>query len=346
MIERGQGNLLEAQVDALVNTVNTEGVMGKGIALQFKKAFPSSYEEYRRECDAGRVQVGKVLVCRLGTLVPRYIIQFPTKKHWRNPSKIEYVKTGLVDLVEQVKKLGIRSIAVPPLGCGNGGLAWADVYPLLEAAFEPLPDVRAILFAPAGAPEPAAMPNLTKRPRMTAGRAAVLAIMERYLSTGYDYQLSFLEIQKLAYFLQSAGQPLKLDYHANRYGPYADELRHVLNHIEGHFTQGFGDGRTAPETPITLLPGASKAATEFLAEDPTTRERLNRVASLIEGFETPLGMELLATVHWVMQEREGAREDVGAAIEGVHAWNSRKAKEMKPVQIRAAWGRLRELSWA
>jgi O-acetyl-ADP-ribose deacetylase (regulator of RNase III) len=190
------------------------------------------------------------------------------------------------------------------------------------------------------------MPNRTKRPNMTAGRAAVLAIMDRYLSTGYDTRLSLLEVQKLAYFLQRAGQPLKLDYKADRYGPYADKLRHVLNHIEGHFTEGFGDGRSAPDTPIAIRPGATLAATEFLKEDPETRKRLDRVASLIEGFETPLGMELLATVHWVMMERESARADVGAAIEGVHSWTSRKAKEMKPGQIRAAWGRLRELNWA
>ncbi|MEP7119832.1 MAG: macro domain-containing protein [Byssovorax sp.] len=346
MIERGHGNLLEAQVDALVNTVNTEGVMGKGIALQFKKAFPSSYEEYRRECMAGRIEVGKVMVVHLGTFMPRFIIQFPTKKHWRNPSKLEYVRDGLVDLVAQVRALGIRSIALPPLGCGNGGLAWDDVRPLLEAAFESLPEVRTILFAPTGTPEPATMPNRTKRPSMTAGRAAVLAIMDRYLSTGYDYRLSLLEVQKLAYFLQSAGQPLRLDYKADRYGPYADKLRHVLNHIEGHFTEGFGDGRSAPETPIALRPDAALAAAEFLKEDPETRERLDRVASLIEGFETPLGMELLATVHWVMTERANAREDVSAAIEGVHSWNSRKAKEMKPVQIQAAWSRLREMNWA
>jgi O-acetyl-ADP-ribose deacetylase (regulator of RNase III) len=165
MLERGQGNLLEAQVDALVNTVNTEGVMGKGIALQFKKAFPTSYKAYRKECEAGQVRVGKVLVVDLGTLQPRFIIHFPTKKHWRQPSRLEYVKDGLVDLVAQVRALGVRSIAVPPLGCGNGGLAWSDVRPLVVHAFAPLSDVRVVIFEPAGAPEPAAMPNRTKRPK-------------------------------------------------------------------------------------------------------------------------------------------------------------------------------------
>jgi O-acetyl-ADP-ribose deacetylase (regulator of RNase III) len=346
MIERGSGNLLEAHVDALVNTVNTEGVMGKGIALQFKKAFPASYEAYRQECQAGRMRIGQVLVVHLDTLVPRYIIHFPTKKHWRSPSKLEYVKEGLVDLVKQVQTLSIRSIAIPPLGCGNGGLAWADVRSLLETAFAPLTDVRTLLFEPTGAPHPAEMPNRTKRPKMTPGRAVVLAAMDRYLATGFDYRLSVLEVQKLAYFLQLAGQPLQLDYVAGLYGPYADKLRHVLNHIEGHFTEGYGDGRNAPETPLSLLPGAAEEAANFLAADSTTRTRLDRVAGLIEGFETPLGMELLATVHWVMTHVKAAGENVEMAIDAVHKWNSRKAASMKPVQIRAAWAHIREQGWA
>jgi O-acetyl-ADP-ribose deacetylase (regulator of RNase III) len=346
MIERGTGNLLEAQVDALVNTVNTEGVMGKGIALQFKKAFPTSYAMYRKECEAGQMQIGKMLVVHLGTLVPRYIIHFPTKKHWRSPSKLDYVKHGLLDLVKQVKELGIRSIAIPPLGCGNGGLDWADVRPLLEHAFAALPDVRALIFEPTGAPHPAEMPNRTKKPGMTPGRAALLAAMDRYVSTGFEYRLSLLEIQKLAYFLQHDGQPLRLDYVAGRYGPYADKLRHVLNHIEGHYTQGYGDGRNAPETPITLLPGATAQAAEFLAGDATTRERIDRVATLIEGFETPFGMELLATVHWVMTHVADAKENVAVAIDSVRGWNSHKTASMKPSQILTAWEHLREHGWA
>lgn len=346
MIQLGSGNLLDAQIDALVNTVNTAGVMGKGIALQFKKAFPTSYDVYRKECDAGRVQIGKVLVVHLGTLVPRYIVHFPTKKHWRSPSKLDYVAQGLVDLVEQVRALGIRSIAIPPLGCGNGGLAWADVRPLIETAFAALPDVRAILYEPTGAPEPAAMPNRTKLPNMTAGRAAVLAMMDRYLSTGFLYRLSLLEIQKFAYFLQEAGQPLKLTYTAGPYGPYADNLRHVLSHIDGHFTEGYGDGRNAPDTPITLLPGAADQAAAFLAEDPATRARIDRVSALIEGFETPFGMELLATVHWVMAHSQDARESEDAAIAAVHGWNARKAERMKPSQLRTVWSHLRQHGWA
>jgi O-acetyl-ADP-ribose deacetylase (regulator of RNase III) len=345
MIERGRGNLLQAHVEALVNTVNTEGVMGKGIALQFKKAFPANYEAYRRECQLGRAQVGKVFATELGTAVPRYIVNFPTKQAWRNPSKLEYIENGLVDLVDQVKTRGIRSIAVPPLGCGLGGLAWSDVRPLIEAAFAPLPDVRVLLFEPKGAPESAAMPNRTKRPNMTPGRALLLALMNRYVATGYDYRLSLLEIQKLAYFLQEAGEALRLKYVPHVYGPYADNLRHVLNHIEGHFTVGFGDGRSAPETPIRLLPEAPEKAEEFLAQNREAQARLDRVAALIEGFETPFGMELLATVHWVMKHDESKGSDLEAVIAAVHRWNSRKEAMMKPTQIRIARDRLQEQGW-
>jgi O-acetyl-ADP-ribose deacetylase (regulator of RNase III) len=263
MLERAVGNLLEADVDALVNTVNTVGVMGKGIALQFKRAFPDNFAVYERACRAGEVEVGRMLVVeRLAS--PRYIINFPTKKHWSRPSQLSYVKDGLVDLVEQVRRLGIRSIAIPPLGAGNGGLPWDQVRPLIEDAFAPIEDVRVLLYEPRSAPSPGAMPDRTVKPRMTPGRAAILALMHRYRATGYDYRLSLVEVQKLAYFLQTEGEPLKREFRPYLYGPYADALRKVLRHIEGHYTQGVGDGRNSPTTEISLLPGAAEEAEAFL----------------------------------------------------------------------------------
>lgn len=345
MIERGEGNLLEADVDALVNTVNTEGVMGKGIALQFKKAFPENFKEYERACRKGELTVGKVLVVRR-LASPAFIVNFPTKKSWRQPSRLEYIRTGLAALVTQVRSLGIRSIAVPPLGCGNGGLRWADVRPLIVEAFRDLPEVRVVLFEPKEAPAPEDMPDRTARPRMTPGRAAVLALMDDYLATGYEYRLSLVEVQKLAYFLQVAGEPLKLDYRAHLYGPYADNLRKVLRHIEGHYIQGFGDGQNKPETSITLLPGAVEEAREYLAAQPESQSRLRRVAQLIEGFETPFGMELLGTVHWVMQHEAPPGTELASVVDAVQRWNTRKKSTMKEGHIRAAWERLREQGWA
>jgi O-acetyl-ADP-ribose deacetylase (regulator of RNase III) len=343
-IERGKGNLLAADVDALVNTVNSEGVMGKGLALQFKKAFPDNFAAYERACKAGEVAPGRMhVVQRLAS--PRFIINFPTKKHWRHPSKLEYIRDGLRDLVAQVRALGIASIAIPPLGCGNGGLAWSDVRPLIVQAFEALPEVRVVVFEPADAPAADEIIDRRETPAMTPGRAAVLALMGRYVETGYDYRLSLVEVQKLAYFLQEAGEPLRLEYRPYYYGPYADNLRKALRHMEGHYTRGVGDGRNSPETPLELLPNAVASAQEFLATRPETLARLERVARLIDGFETPFGMELLATVHWVMRH-QAAADDVDDVIAKVHGWSSRKRSQMKDEHIRTAWTRLHEQGWA
>jgi O-acetyl-ADP-ribose deacetylase (regulator of RNase III) len=146
-IERGYGDLITAEVDALVNTVNTEGVMGKGLALQIKKAFPEVFAEYTHACKQGSVAIGRMHVVNRSTS-PRFVINFPTKKQWRHPSKLEYIESGLADLIGRVRELGIRSIAVPPLGCGLGGLDWTEVRSRIVEAFEPLPDVRVVLFEP------------------------------------------------------------------------------------------------------------------------------------------------------------------------------------------------------
>lgn len=346
MIKFVTGNLFDAKVDALVNTVNTAGVMGKGLALQFKKAFPANSKAYEAGCKQGAVQIGKMFVFDAGGIVlPRYIINFPTKKHWRSPSKLEYVEQGLADLIEVIRDRQIRSIAIPPLGAGLGGLDWIKVRALIERTLSTLTDIEVLVFEPNGAPPAEEMRNETKKPKMTAGRAAVLALMSRYLVPGYDYRLSLLEVQKLAYFLQVAGEPLRLNYQAHHYGPYADNLRHVLHHIEGHYVRGFGDGQNKPETPLELMEGAAAEAEAFLASNGDSETRLRRVADLIEGYETPLGMELLSTVHWVATHNEDAARSDESTLTAVRAWNTRKAATMKPEQVRTAWSHLRATGW-
>ena len=154
MVQIARGDLLTADAEALINTVNCVGYMGKGIALQFKKAFPENFAEYQKACRAGRVQPGRMFVFQTGLMLnPRYIINLPTKRHWREKSRYEDIEAGLRSLVLEVKKHGIQSIAVPPLGCGLGGLDWKRVRPMIEAAFAGVPNVRVMLFEPAGAPE-------------------------------------------------------------------------------------------------------------------------------------------------------------------------------------------------
>ena len=219
-------------------------------------------------------------------LYPKYIINFPTKRHWKGKSKIEDIKSGLKALVAEVQQLGISSIAIPPLGCGNGGLNWAEVKPLIESAFAQLPDVQVVIFEPSGAPVAEKMPVATKKPNMTRGRALFIRLLELYGIPGYE--LTKLEIQKLAYFLQEAGEPLKLPYVKHIYGPYAANLNHVLKHIEGHYIRGYGDGSGKGE--IYVLPEGREAAQAFLETEPDAQKRLERVSNLIYGFETPYGL--------------------------------------------------------
>jgi O-acetyl-ADP-ribose deacetylase (regulator of RNase III) len=347
MIETTQGNLLNAPVEALVNTVNTVGVMGKGIALQFKQAYPQMFRAYETACKAGEVQLGKVHVHDMGGLVggPRWIINFPTKGHWRAGSRKSDIESGLQDLVNTIKRLNIRSIAVPPLGCGHGGLAWDEVRPLIESALGHLPDVRVLVFAPGSTPEAAEMPNRTERPKMTVGQAALIALMDRYLKGLLDPFVSLLEIHKLMYFLQAAGQPLRLQYEARGFGPYAKNLRQVLIRLESHYTQGYGDGRDSPTKPIELLPGVAAEAQSFLQDDDLIRQRMERVTDLIEGYEDPVGLELLSSVHWVMTHNPEAKLSAAAAAKAVHEWNSRKRRTLKTEHLTRAWNHLVDKGW-
>ena len=347
MIQHTTGNLLEAPAEApaeaLVNTVNTVGIMGKGIALQFKQAFPGMFRDYEKSCQSGAVALGKMDVHDLGGLVggPRWIINFPTKGHWRSKSKLGDVRSGLDDLVEVIRELGIRSIAIPPLGCGHGGLEWEDVRPLVGRAFAELPEVEVLLFAPVATPAAKAMPNRTERPKMTSGQAALVVLMDRYLKGLLDPFLSLLEIHKLMYFLQAAGQNLRLQFEAKPRGPFATNLRHVLMGMEQHYLVGYGDGNDKPNTLIELLPGAVEEATRCLADDPEVGRRMDAVGSLIGGFEDSYGMELLSSVHWVMVHDHAAATDVATAIRGVQNWNPQKKKRLKPDHLAKAWSRLR-----
>lgn len=333
MIYSVKGNLLEDQAEAYVNTVNTVGVMGKGIALQFKQAFPDVFKQYAKDCKSGSVQVGKMHVVPVhGLDNPKYIINFPTKEHWRNPSTLDYILDGLRDLVQVIQALNIQSIAIPPLGCGNGGLDWSIVRPYIIEALEPL-SIDVHLYEPAGAPPLNQMIIRTKRPNMTMGRALLLGAMEQYAGPGY--RMSLLEVQKIAYFLHEVGALPKLQFEKNRYGPYAEKLNHVLQDMEGHWIRGYGDRTTGAE--IYLLDGAIEEAEQFLEKHPETKPYLNQVSELIYGFETPYDMELLSTVCWVLKENVSKATDKAFLVQSVQQWNDRKKKMFPTSDIEQVW---------
>lgn len=341
MIEFKTGDILKEDAEALINTVNCVGVMGRGIALQFKNAFPENFKAYTKACKNNTVQPGRMFVFKTGNLThPQYIINFPTKRHWREKSRMEDIETGLKSLVATIHEYNIRSIAIPPLGSGLGGLDWSIVKTCIQESLQALPDVHVIIYEPTGGPEKIVLsPNA---PNMTPGRAALVELINRYLNGLLDPFVTLLEVHKLMYFMQEAGEPLKLNYRKALYGPYAENLRHVLNAIEGHLVSGYADGGDNPDKQLTLLPGAIEDAAHFLQQHPDTNVRFNKVAELVEGFESPFGLELLSTVHWIItHEHTQSLKDI---IRCTYDWNERK-RQFTPRQIALASEILLEKGW-
>ena len=199
-------------------------------------------------------------------------------------------------MVDVLKARQIRSVALPPLGSGLGGLPWEVVRRRIERALSELPSVGIVVFEPHESGDRMS-PKRRETPRMTAGRAALVGLIRRYLAGLMDPFMTLLEVHKLMYFMQEAGQPLRLRFIEAIYGPYAENLRHVLREVEGYYVAGYWDGGDSPEQELSLVPGAVEEATAFLADDPDTQARFKRVTDLVEGFETPVGLELLSTVH-------------------------------------------------
>lgn len=325
MIRFTQGNLFDAEVDAIVNTVNTVGVMGKGIALMFKERFPDNYKAYAAAAKRGEVQTGRMFVTASPELTgPRWIINFPTKQHWRGSSRLEWIEAGLRDLRTVIAVKGIRSIALPPLGSGNGGLDWNTVRPLIERAIGDLDGVEVVVYEPGTRYQ-----NVMKGhgvEKLTPARALIVEMVRRYSILGLD--CSILEIQKLAWFLQrivvsqQLANPLKLDFVARRYGPFAPKLTHLLNALDGsylHCEKRLADA--SPRETIYFDAAKRPALAGYLAtaEGAVYADAIERTDSLIDGFQSPLGMEALATVDWLLVH-EGAERTVASVRQAIDRW--------------------------
>ena len=251
MITYKIGDIFAEDAEALVNCVNCVGIMGRGIALQFKNVFPENFQAYAEACQRKEVQPGQMFVFETGQLTnPSYIINFPTKRHWRGKSRMEDVESGLQALVHEIRVRRIRSIAIPPLGSDLGGLNWGDVRPRIEAELRAIDDLDVVLFEPGSGSADGRRNRSKNVPAMTSGRAALVSLMDRYLGGLLDPFVTLLEVHKLMYFMQVAGEPLRLNFQKAHYGPYAENLRHVLKDIEGHLISGYADGGDAPGTDL------------------------------------------------------------------------------------------------
>jgi O-acetyl-ADP-ribose deacetylase (regulator of RNase III) len=338
MINFTKGNLLDCDAEALVNTVNTVGVMGKGVALMFKEAYPENFVAYEEACRLQEVRVGTMFVTEREQMFgPKWIINFPTKAHWRFPSKLEWIVDGLDDLKRVIAEKKISSIALPPLGAGNGGLKWKDVRSVIERALSDLPGVTVIVYEPTEKYQ-----NVAKRTgvqELTPTRALIAELVRRYSILGFDCTL--LEIQKLGYFLEryvdSLGLSNRMDFQfgANKYGPYSEKLKHLLNGLDGsylHCDKRLGDA--APFDIIRFDDSKRDKIAAYLTtpEAKPYRPALEKTSELIDGFESPLGMELLATVDWLLS-KQSVEPTVDAIRGRLSGWPGGKSAGQRKLQL-------------
>lgn len=288
------GDMFSTNSDAIVNTVNCVGVMGKGVALEFKRKWPENYKFYKRACDKRELRPGKVLTFDRGGIFesepPRYLINFPTKDHWRAKSKIEYIESGLDALVIEIKKLSIKSIALPPLGCGNGGLDWKIVKPLIINKLSVLDNVRIELYGPFGnETDPEYIEVITKMTRSRALYIKAIASLEPRFGGSIDR----LSLQKVAYFLQYLGVPFNLEFKNSLYGPYSGTFKKAILKLVKWRCLHVDQDRSANATSAGYA-----AADEYLRLHDVSEEAIEKLAHLIQGYDSPYGLELLSTTHF------------------------------------------------
>ena len=332
------GNLLDAEAQVLVNTVNTVGVMGKGIALMFKEQFPEASAAYEAACATKNVLLGQVFAVRRRELYgPEWIVHFPTKGHWRYPSKLEWIQDGLDDLARFILDNQITSVAIPPLGAGNGKLEWPVVRREIVDRLGHLSDVDIIVFEPT-----AKYQNVAKRQgveKLTPARALVAEMIRRYSVLGIE--CTFLEVQKLTYFINefiimdNVPDPLNLKFSANKFGPYSPELRFLLNSLDGSYIES--DKRVNDSGPFDSVRFNDRRKDYVLAYFSTDEAHpyqgvLDRASRLIEGFESPLGMELLSTVDWLIRH-EGVAPTVDGVLAGIKDWPGGEESGLRKLKI-------------
>lgn len=322
MIHYKIGNLLDSEAEALVNTVNTVGVMGKGIALQFKNMFPNNFKVYAASCKINQVKVGQLLVTEEEALLAgkKIIINFPTKTNWRLPSEYQYIEDGLTELIKVINEKKIKSIAIPPLGSGNGGLDWNKVKHILEKYLADV-DCDIHIYEPS-----TAIQEVLKKERvkLTPARAMLLSILYELVRNGEF--VSEFSSEKIAYFLQRFGAKdiFKLEFKPNFYGPYSGKVKHVLYYLNGSYIMGYSSKDKKPFEELGLIPDAEIEVIEFLAksENKAYKVTVEKTKTFLSGFYSPFALELLSTIDFIITEKKAnTQESITKELEN---WSDRK----------------------
>lgn len=320
MIKYITGNILDSNAQALVNTVNTMGVMGKGIALQFKKAYPNNYKAYEKASKNQEVKVGEMFVTLDSntTTGERIIINFPTKTSWKKPSEYQYIEAGLESLKEVIKDRQITSIAIPPLGAGNGGLNWEKVKKIIEQKLGHL-DISIYVYEPTLQIQEHLM---KERVKLTDARALLLYVLYDLVKNG-EYVSEFSS-EKVCYFLQKFGAKkyFKLDFEPNFYGPYSGKVRYVLNAINGSYLMGYSDMDKKPFEPLTLVPDAYETVKSHVESNNDLLEIANKTIIFLRGFYSDFALELLSSIDYISTKENTF--DKLVISKGLEKWSDRK----------------------
>ncbi len=344
MIKLVEGDMMLSGAEALVNTVNTVGVMGKGIALQFKEAFPNNNKAYVEACKRKELEPGKLLAVWDENLQfgKKLIINFPTKIHWRNPSQYEYIEKGLVTLRELLQREEIKSIAIPPLGSGNGGLDWNRVKPMIEQALSGL-ETEIMIYEPNAAIKAILQKQESKKEvNLTPARASLLYALFAFESMG-EYS-SLFAANKLAYFLQRKGQKLNLDFKAHHYGPYSIGVEKVLYHLNGVYLKGMEQGQVKPFEPLQLNYEKWDEVNQFVNKQLSFEdaERVKSLVKFLSGYTSELSLEILATVDFIIAQHP--KYTIDETLSAIACWNIRKKELFKPEHVQASYNYLKNYS--
>lgn len=343
MIKYLEGNIFESDAQALVNTVNTVGVMGKGIALQFKKAFPSNYKLYSDACKQNEIAIGKLFVSYDSNLNTgkKVIVNFPTKTHWRKPSEYIYIEKGLDNLISVIEQHDIKSIAIPPLGAGNGGLEWEQVKKIIEQKLSLL-NIDIYIYEPTLKIKE----HLKKeRVRLTSARALLLYVLYDLVSNG-EYVSEFSS-EKVCYFLQRFGadKHFKLKFEPNFYGPYSGKVRFVLNALNGSYIMGFSDMDKKPFDPLTLVADGYETVKDYIERDDELFLIAQKTMNFLNGFYSDFALELLSSIDYLSRKHNTFSQDV--VSEKLEEWSDRKRSMFSnPKYIDISIGHLKETQFA
>jgi O-acetyl-ADP-ribose deacetylase (regulator of RNase III) len=319
MIRFSKGNIFEAQTDAIVNTVNLVGVMGKGLALQFKERFKNNFLIYKQACSNRTIGIGNSLVVAEQWLgKPILIINFPTKVHWRNPSEYSYIEQGLDNLRQLITRYNVQSIAIPPLGAGNGGLDWNIVKQMISAKLSDI-NCDIVVFEPGYSAV-----STTGSAKLTPARALLVYMLRKMQCEGFD-ATAFAAV-KLIYFMQRFGARdiFKLDFQPYIYGPYCDKVRHLLHAIDGTFIRGFADMSKRPFEPFDTNHNRLHEVNEMVEQDPTLSAIAKRTCDFLNDNWDDFSLELLSTVDYLMMQNPAASVD--EIYNRLCAWNDRKKR--------------------